>query len=124
MTIFFAEWRAFIGTPRRLTAKPCTFFQRAIEIDPHFAAAYGMAAPVLWSARCESLDGSTAPRETAEATRLAWNAIELGHDDALALCSGGQALSHVAHDPEGGVVFIDQARALNPNLASAWLASG
>ena len=31
MTIFFAEWRAFIGTPRRLTAKPCTFSKEQLR---------------------------------------------------------------------------------------------
>lgn len=120
---FLRGMASFYRYTKEANSEALHLFQRAIEIDPHFAAAYGMAARCYAprNTSCWMVDRS---RETAEATRLAWNAIELGHDDALALCSGGQALSHVANDPEGGVVFIDQARALNPNLASAWLASG
>src|SRR5262249_21130475 len=59
-------------------------------------------------------------REIAEAARLAWRAVALGRDDALALSSAGNALSYVVGDLEGGLVCIDRALALNPNLAAAW----
>jgi TolB-like protein/Tfp pilus assembly protein PilF len=98
-------------------------FRNAIELDPDFASPYGMAA-WCYSFRQGNRWMIDPTREIAEATRLARNAIELGRDDAVALCSGGWALSHLAKDPDAGVVFIDRARALNPNLASAWYCSG
>jgi TolB-like protein len=62
-------------------------FLKAIDLDPNFASAYGLAG------RCYSrrkAAGWTVDRqfETREAERLARRAIELGRDDAVALCSG------------------------------------
>ena len=55
---------------------------------------------------------------------MAWRAAELGKDDAVALSFGGLALGYVAGDLEGAVALIDRSLALNPNLATAWYASG
>lgn len=63
-------------------------------------------------------------RETAETTRLARRAAELGKDDAVALCFGGHGLALVAGDLDDGVAMIDRALVLNPNLAVAWTTSG
>ena len=98
-------------------------FKRATELDPGFAAAYGMAA------RCYSqrkaggwADGGA--EEVADAERLARRAVEFGKDDALALSTAGIALAYVVGDLDEGAAFIEQALALNPNLAWAWLFSG
>lgn len=100
-----------------------SMFRRAIELDPNFASAHGMVA------RCYSQrkgGGWTTDREyeIAETIRLARRAVELGKDDALALCTAGMGLAFVAGDLDNGVVFIERALALNPNLATAWLFSG
>ena len=55
---------------------------------------------------------------------MAWRAVELGKDDAVALASAGMALAYVVGDFDDGAAFIDQALVLNPNLALAWLYSG
>jgi TolB-like protein len=98
-------------------------FYRAIELDPDFASAYGMA--VRWYARRKA-DGWTTDRvrETAEAERLARRAAEVGKDDAVALCLGGFGLAYVVGDLARGAAMIDQALVLNPNLAVAWSWSG
>ena len=44
----------------------------------------------------------------------------MGREDAVALCCGGYALAYVAGDVDAGLAFIDDALALNPNLAAAW----
>jgi hypothetical protein len=49
---------------------------------------------------------------------------ELGKDDAIALSTGGLALAYVTGELEGGEAMIDRALALNPNLTTAWYASG
>jgi len=83
-------------------------FYRAIELDPDFASAYGMAV------RCyarRKADGWTTDRvrETAEAERLARRAAEVGKDDAVALCLGGFGLAYVVGDLARGAAMIDQA---------------
>jgi TolB-like protein len=97
-------------------------FCRAIELDPGFAAAHGLAA---WCYLRRKNSGwmTDSLQEVAEAERLAQRAIELGKDDAVALCSGGFVLAR-GRDLHGGAALIDRARALNPNLAVAWFFSG
>ena len=63
-------------------------------------------------------------QEIAEAERLAKRAVELGRDDAAALCFGGITLGYVVGHIEDGLAFVGRALALNPNLAAAWFASG
>ena len=98
-------------------------FYKTTELDPEFAAAYGMAA---WCYIWRKLNGwvSDGAQETAEGARLAKRAVELGKDDAVALCRGGHAFSWFLHDLDNSAAFIDRALALNPNLAAAWNLSG
>jgi TolB-like protein/Flp pilus assembly protein TadD len=95
-------------------------FQRAIELDPGFSSAYGMAAR-CYSQRKASGWMIDRVRDIAEAERMARRAVELGKEDALALATAGMALAYVVDDLDDGAAFIDQALALNPNLAWAWL---
>jgi TolB-like protein/Tfp pilus assembly protein PilF len=95
---------------------------RAIELDPGFAVAYGMAA------RCYSqrkANGWVKDRalEVAQAERLARRAAELGRDDAVALCTAGLVLGYVVGDLDDGAAFTGRALVLNPNLAWAWVFS-
>jgi TolB-like protein len=94
-------------------------FYKAMELDPGFAAAYGMAA---WCYIWRKLNGWVVDRtkETSEGARLARRAVELGKDDAVALFRGGHALAWFAHDLDNSAAFLDRALALNPNLAAAW----
>jgi TolB-like protein/DNA-binding SARP family transcriptional activator/Tfp pilus assembly protein PilF len=98
-------------------------FYRAIELDPEFASAYGMAA---YSYCHRKTNGWMANREEeiAETVRLARRAVELDKDDAVALSCGGFALAYVAGELAAGIAFIDRALLLNPNLATAWIVSG
>jgi TolB-like protein/DNA-binding SARP family transcriptional activator/Tfp pilus assembly protein PilF len=98
-------------------------FYRAIELDPDFASAYGMAAYCYCHRKT---NGWIADREEeiAETARLARRAVELDKDDAVALSCGGFALAYVVGELESGIAFIDRALLLNPNLATAWIVSG
>jgi TolB-like protein/tetratricopeptide (TPR) repeat protein len=108
---------------REGNAQALFHFKRATELDPDFAAAYGMAA------RCYSqrvgfawvIDRS---QDVADAVRLAQRAGELGKEDAVALFTAGNALVIVVGDINNGAALIDRALKLNPNLAFAWLSSG
>jgi tetratricopeptide (TPR) repeat protein len=98
-------------------------FNAAIALDPEFAAAYGMAAwCYVWRiAHGWMIDPA---QEHADAVRLARCAIELGRDDAVALGCGGWVLGYVGGDLEAAAVFVDRARALNPQFVPNWYFSG
>jgi TolB-like protein len=98
-------------------------FYKAIELDPDFASAYGMAA---WCHLWRKVNGWMVdrPREIAEGVRLARLAVEFGRDDAVALTRAGHALGHFTGDLDGGIALIDRAVLLNPNLAPAWFLGG
>src|SRR5262249_38704815 len=64
-------------------------FCSAIELDPGFAAAYGMAA---WCRVQRKAGGWMQEREIGETERLARRAAQLGEDDAIALSVAGFAL--------------------------------
>jgi len=94
-------------------------FYKAIELDPDYAAAYGMAA---WCVFWRKLNGWLGDRATqiAEGARLARRAVELGKNDAVALTRGGHALGHFGGELNGCIALVDKALVLNPNLAAAW----
>ena len=113
----YHEWN------RQGTEDALRLFYRAVELDPSFASAFGMAAYChVWRrANGWMIDPA---RELTEASRLATRAVELGRDDSVALCWGGFAIARAGGDLDRGAAFIDQALVLNPNLATAWGFSG
>jgi TolB-like protein len=104
---------------KHANAEALRLFYKALELDPHYAPAYGMAA---WCYAWRMLNGWMEERakEVTETARLALQAVELGKDDAVALSMGGFALALVVGDVEDGAAFIDQALVRNPN----WLRGG
>jgi adenylate cyclase len=108
---------------RPATEEALRLFYLAIDLDPQFASAYGMAA---WCYVIRQVQGwMTDPEgDAAEATRLARKAVELGKEDAVALSMGSFALAYFVRDFDAGILFNDRARQLNPHLAFAWYLSG
>jgi len=98
-------------------------FNKAIQLDPEFATAYGMAA---WCYVWRIVYGwMLDPRqEYADAVRLARRAIELGPDEAVALGCGGWVLAYVGRELDAGATFVDRARDLNPSHAPTWYFGG
>jgi tetratricopeptide (TPR) repeat protein len=114
---------SFAPSNRKENGDALNYFLKAIERDPDFAAAYGMAA---WCYVWRKANGWVTDRakEVAEAERLARRAVALGKDDAVALARGGHALAFVVGELDDGMAFIDQALAINPNFAVGWMLSG
>jgi TolB-like protein len=108
---------------RQATGDALQLFYRATELDGEFAAAYGMAA---WCYVWRAYNGWMEDRvkERFEGARLARRAIELGKDDAIALSRGGYGLCVISGEFDSGLVFVDRALQLSPNLATAWMLSG
>jgi TolB-like protein/DNA-binding SARP family transcriptional activator len=108
---------------RDANAEARRLFGKAIELDPEFAAAWGMAARCLSQRKACGWSPDPAT-EGAEVRRLAWRAAELGAEDAVALAGAGVGLAYVAGDFADGGALLKRALALNPNLAMTWIFSG
>jgi len=120
---FLRGMAAFHQWTRGANNEALPLFYRAIELDPNFASAYGMATR-CYSQRRVSGWVTDRAQEIAETARLARRAAELGRDDAVALCTAGMALAYIVGDLDYGAALIDRALLLNPNLAWAWHFSG
>jgi adenylate cyclase len=59
-----------------------------------------------------------------DAIRLANLGSRLANDDAFTLARSGHVLTYLAHEYDRGASMVEQAVALNPNLAIAWYARG
>ncbi|MBV8408025.1 MAG: hypothetical protein JOY64_10380 [Alphaproteobacteria bacterium] len=106
-------------TTREQGEEGLRFACKAIELDPGFASAYGIAA---WfhTRRTSSQWTTDAVQERADALRMARRAAELGKEDAFSLAFAGFAFALVGREPEYGAALADRAIELNPNLALAW----
>jgi adenylate cyclase len=110
-------------TVREALDEALRLFRRAIELDPAFGPAYGLAAHCFAHRKIQGRV-TERMRESAEAAKLARRAVELSKDDAAVLASAGYALAFAVGDLDAGIGFVDRALQLNPNLALAWFVSG
>jgi adenylate cyclase len=97
--------------------------RRAIEIDPQYAAPYGLAAVCYVHQKMRSWVSPSDPT-LAEGIRLAKLAGSLGRQDPETQWMAGLALAQLSGDLQGAIALIDRALALNPNSANAWRVSG
>jgi len=113
---------AFHRFSRADNAEALVLFTKSIQLDPDYAAAYGMAARCYMQRKGFGWVGDRAA-EIDEARRLARRAAELGRDDAAALANAGMALVAVAGELDDGAALLERALALNQNLAWVWHSS-
>jgi TolB-like protein/DNA-binding winged helix-turn-helix (wHTH) protein len=120
---FLRGMRSFYCLSAEASNDALQHFNKAIALDPEFAAAYGMAAWCYgWRKTYRWMIDPA--QEQVDGVRLARCAIELGRDDGVALGCGGWALGYLGGDSEAGADFVDRARALNPHFAANWYLSG
>jgi tetratricopeptide (TPR) repeat protein len=115
--MYFHKWTS------ESVSEALRLFYKAIELDPGFASAHGLAA---WCYVRRRLSGwmKDPLQEMPELERLARRAAELANDDAVALYSAGWALVQTSNHAELGAAMLDQALTLNPNMTAAWLVGG
>src|SRR4029078_13372792 len=89
---------------------------KAIELDPGFASAYGIAA---WFHTRRAVNKWTddGPQERANALRMARRAAELGKEDAFCLAFAGYAFTFAGRETEHGAALADRALHVTPHLA-------
>jgi TolB-like protein len=95
----------------------------ALDLDPAFAAAYGLAARCYTIRKGQNWTENPS-EEVARTFELARQAIEFGADDAVALADAGWALAYGVCDLEAGTTVLERALAIDSNLAIGWLFSG
>jgi TolB-like protein len=100
-------------------AEALPLLYKAVELDPDFAAAFGLAA-ICYHLRRVNGWMQDPVQEAVEMARLARKAAALGKDDADALSAAGQSLAYLVGNLDEGATLIDRALALNSNLADAW----
>lgn len=98
------------------------FFGKATELDPDFAAAYGMAA-LCYVERWWKRWMPDPQKEAAEAAALVDRAATLGRNDAVALSAAGMALGLVVRDLGQAAALLDRSLTLSPSLAASWVRS-
>jgi TolB-like protein/class 3 adenylate cyclase/tetratricopeptide (TPR) repeat protein len=99
------------------------FLRKAYEQDPGYGAAYAMAASTLMMQQGTSGVPLTAEMR-ADAIRLANQGAKAASDDAFTLARSGHVLTYLGHEYDRGASMVEQAVALNPNLAIAWNSRG
>lgn len=111
----------FYQGSREACRESLQLFYHAIDLDPKFAAAYGMAVRCYAFIKSNTwqVDGA---REDAETERLARQAVMLARDDATVLAWAAWGLAMVVRDLESAASLTVKSLALNPNLAIAWAA--
>jgi TolB-like protein len=115
--------RGMALTSKRAFAEAREFFSRAYEQDPEYGPAYAMAATTLMFEQGISGVPLTAEKR-AEAIRLAHSASRAGSDAAFTLARSGHVLTYLGGEYDWGASMVEQAVALNPNLAIAWYSRG
>jgi len=104
-------------TPETLT-EAISLAKRALQLDPSYAAAAGLAAWCRGIQRGQGWALPTGP-EDEDGIRLARLAIECGTDDPDALWMAAYLLC-VVGDQTAALSALDRALALNANSAHAW----
>jgi TolB-like protein/Flp pilus assembly protein TadD len=115
-----AEFHKATKEPNREAVQ---LLERAIEIDPNYTAAHGLAA-YCYAYRKGNAWMADRAAESAEGLRLARLAIAGAQEDATALYMGSMASAYLGGDLRTAATVMDRALALNPNLAGAWHLSG
>lgn len=96
--------------------------RRAIALDPGFAAPYSHLA--TWH-NFRTAQGWTpaAATDREGAAQLSAQALQLDHNDAVALAIQGQVLSFTRRDYIGARQFLDRAIMVGPSCPMAWVLS-
>jgi TolB-like protein len=102
-------------------AKALRLFYAAIDKDPEFATPYGLAASCYQFAKA---NGWQSEFDAAEISSLTERAVEVGNDDAVALCWAGHVRAFFFKEVDRALLLIDRALELDVNLAVAWQRSG
>jgi len=112
-----------LGISRSRQPEARALFKKAIERDAEYAAALAMAG---WTFLVQQVTGGLplTAEMRADAVQFARLGARAANSDAFTLARCGHVLTYFAHEYDRGLSMVEQAVALNPNLASAWYSRG
>lgn len=110
-------------TDRNNIAEALKLFNRAIELDPQMASAYGRAALCFGFRKLHGWFDDI-ENDLGEARRLLEGAVKFGQHDAGALSDAARMYGYVFREHETASILVDRAIHLNANLAYAWQTRG
>src|SRR5262249_54414327 len=120
---FLRGMSAVLQWTKQANIEAIEMFNKAVELDPNFASAYGMLSR-CYSQRKAGGWVTDRARDIVETERVARKAGVFGPADAVALWPAVLGLAFVAGETGDGNALLDRALVFNPNLAMAWLFSG
>ena len=97
-------------------AKGLVLLNAALQIDPTYAVAHGLAA---WAHQQRFLRGGAQPADRGAAIRHARAALSLDTDDTTALSLAGFVVTILERDYQAGIAATEKALLYNPNSAQA-----
>jgi len=97
-------------------------FERAIAVDPGYAAPYALTA-IWYSIRSNQGWSADLRADFDQASRFAEAALARDPLDSRALTLGGHIKAFILHDYEGAFALFDRALAASPNSSLAWIRS-
>jgi len=103
-------------------AEALRLLYKAIDLDPDYGAAYGLAAVSYFWQKARGWVSPSDPN-LLEGVRLAHLAAKTGLNDSEALWMAGQVLTILAAELEVARGLAERAITLNPNSSSAWAVS-
>jgi TolB-like protein/DNA-binding CsgD family transcriptional regulator len=120
--LYLRAWPPHRDTLAQNQQSLCLLYN-AIELDPTFGAAYGLASCCY---HMEAVFGWQTPPEgwIEEGARLAHLAAEWGENDPEALWMAGRTLSALTVETDRALTLMNRSVSLNPNSARAWWAIG
>jgi len=118
--LYYRAIQSFRNLSREGNEDALRLARQAISFDPNFSAAYGVALRCYVQRRDA---GWIKDDDVAEGKQYAIRATELG-DDAFALSGAAIFFANILMDAGTADAIVDQALAINPNLASAWVQRG
>jgi TolB-like protein len=106
------------GAMPATVTKALVLLDRALAIEPTYAAAHGYAAMCH---HCLFLRDGLQEHNRAASIRHAQAALSHGHDDAVALTFAGFSMGMDAHDRAAAFAAFEAALDLSPSLALAYI---
>jgi len=115
---YLRGWQFFLHTTKDMNMQARQMFEKALELDPHYAAAYGGLGATYWIEWFSQW--SATPQTLARAEEMIQQAIIL--DESLPRAHSALGfLKMFQKQYEQAIAEIERALALDPNFATGYL---
>ena len=121
--LYLRAYPLFLAWQKSTVFEALTFVERALALDPNFAAALTVAA-ACHRQIAENRWDEPVDEHKREAIALARRALAAAPDDAFVLAQNAMTLANLLKDTAQGRLLLDRAIEINPGSAFVWFISG